>query len=277
MKLTAKDEGTIFTLSWAQSHNLSVPQSAYPEFLRKNFGPAGAKIIESEYSLSKFKAYGELAAFAAISEVINDSTYKCPAYLGAMQTAAKNIPSWTFEFTHKPACPWTKDLSAIPQEYFSYVGATHTAEIPYVFGNMQHYNFKNKTCTVPASDHRLSKQMMSLWTAMAENANPSTNAIHWPRFNGTTKSYSSSGLIFGNSTTSGEIDFSSCALWAKIRAMQSTGNSTATAVSPSGSGKGHGGATTSASSIPTNGANALPSTGGVLLFGALLMSLGIAV
>ncbi|KAJ6106010.1 hypothetical protein N7512_009527 [Penicillium capsulatum] len=287
---TQKD-GNIYSLKYASSHNMSVAASVYPEFLQRNFGPAAAKIIQSQYPLSKFKQLGDLAAFAAISQVITDSNYKCPAYFGAVQTAEKKIPAWTYEFSRKPTCPWMKSLCVLPRGQFSMVGAAHTSEIPYVFGNMQHYNFSDKSCKVPASEHRLSKQMISLWTAMAKNANPSTEAIQWPRFNGTAKSYSSAGLIFGNTTTSGDVDYKSCELWAKVRAMQSTGNATTTGGATNGSGSGTGsttgtgtGSPTSSASpiptswIPTNSAvGTVPATGGILALSALLMGLGMVV
>ncbi|KAJ5155802.1 hypothetical protein N7492_008605 [Penicillium capsulatum] len=278
------------------------------KFLKEGIGAAGAlgimsakthvfypyadgKIIQSQYPLSKFKQLGDLAAFAAISQVITDSNYKCPAYFGAVQTAEKKIPAWTYEFSRKPTCPWMKSLCVLPRGQFSMVGAAHTSEIPYVFGNMQHYNFSDKSCKVPASEHRLSKQMISLWTAMAKNANPSTEAIQWPRFNGTAKSYSSAGLIFGNTTTSGDVDYKSCELWAKVRAMQSTGNATTTGGATNGSGSGTGsttgtgtGSPTSSASpiptswIPTNSAvGTVPATGGILALSALLMGLGMVV
>jgi hypothetical protein len=50
--------------------------------------------------------------------------------------------------------------------------------------------------------------MRKLWTEMAENGNPSTDDVQWPRFEVTANGSSTPGLIIGNSTVPGLIDYS---------------------------------------------------------------------
>jgi para-nitrobenzyl esterase len=258
------------------SNGKSLTPSLYKSFLRNNFGSA-AGIIEKYYPLSMFEALAsgntQYGVLYAISQVITDSDYKCVAYEGLVSAALKNIPAWTYEYTHNNTCPWLgtlKQLQGNPEE-MALVGATHTAEIPFVFGNMNNQPLPGGTCNATEAEDNLSKQMMSLWTAMAENADPSTDAIQWPQFT-LEKNASSPGLIFADSTLSGQVDYSACKLWSKvynlIEADNSTAMATATATPISGSGKP---TASPPATPPTSGAaTTVPATGGLLALGALL-------
>lgn len=209
----------------------SATPAAYTEFLRRNFGPA-AGLVEKYYNLSLFKD-SPLPVIGAIATVVTDAQFKCPGYASTAKAAHSGIPAWVYEFTHNSTCVW---LDTMPQEAVSVFHAAHTAEIPYIFGNL-HFDFHNSntTCTGTAEEMKLSKQMRGLWTAMAENADPSTDDIHWPQFQ-TSKDFQSPGMIFGNSSTAGKIDFSACELWSKVYEMLVGENSTATAT-PTGGAK----------------------------------------
>ncbi|KAE8333043.1 hypothetical protein BDV39DRAFT_199394 [Aspergillus sergii] len=54
---------------------------------------------------------------------------------------------------------------------------------------------------------------------MVEAGNPSTDAIQLLVFTITSAGANTPGMIFGNSSTSGTIDFFVCKLWAQISAM----------------------------------------------------------
>ncbi|KAL2700960.1 hypothetical protein AAEP93_007779 [Penicillium crustosum] len=226
----------------------------YTSFLRGNWGSA-AHIIQKYYPLSLFEAATNgstsLAVLFAISTVITDSEFKCSGYQSAVQATRKNVPAWIYEFTHNSTCVW---LDTMPQSAISIFGAAHTAEIPYVFGNLD-FDFptQNTTCTGSQPEWNLSKEMMSLWTAMAESAKPSTGDISWPAFKVTPKGLNTPGMIFGNSSTPGTIDFSACNIWAQVDAIVDAGNATTTSVPSSSS--------TRSSVSPTNGATIIfPST-----------------
>jgi para-nitrobenzyl esterase len=174
----------------------------------------------------------------AIAQVITDADYKCVAYEGLVSAARKNIPVWTYQYTHNNTCPWLgtlKQLQGHPEE-MALMGATHTAEIPFVFGNMNNQPLPGGTCNATEAEDHLSKQMMSLWTAMAEKANPSTDAIQWPQFT-LEKNSSSPGLIFSDSTLSGQVDYEICKLWTKVYNLIEAQNGTATATPIHDNGK----------------------------------------
>ncbi|KAJ5820467.1 hypothetical protein N7474_006058 [Penicillium riverlandense] len=281
-----KNEGVIYAAATVKSlsNGKSLTPSLYKSFLRNNFGSA-AGIIEKYYPLSMFEAlaggnahYGVLYA---IAQVITDADYKCVAYEGLVSAALNNIPVWTYEYTHNNTCPWLgtlKQLQGHPEE-MALVGATHTAEIPFVFGNMNNQPLPGGTCNATEDEDNLSKQMMSLWTAMAENADPSTDAIHWPQFV-LEKNASSPGLIFADSTLPGQVDYKACKLWSKVYDLIEADNSTATATATS-TGMATGTATPISGSgkptasppatPPANGAaTSMPATGGFLALSLLL-------
>lgn len=155
------------------------------------------------------------------------------------------------------------------QAAVSYYGATHTAELPYLFGNLD-FDFTT-SCNATSAEYHLGEQMRGLWTAMAENADPSTDAVQWPRFQITKNGSSTPGLIIGNSTEAGLIDFSACKLWDQVNDMILASNSTATTTTrPSSRPTG------SSTSTPVSGAATI-STGGLITFSAVLMGLAVFV
>ncbi|CAL5865911.1 uncharacterized protein PFLUO_LOCUS117 [Penicillium psychrofluorescens] len=273
-----KNEGLIYATAEAESltNGKSLTPSLYKGFLRDNFGIAAA-LIEKYYPLSMFSALAggntELGVLFAIAQVITDSDYKCVAYEGLVSAARNNIPVWTYQYTHNNTCPWLgtlKKLQGHPEE-MALEGATHTAEIPFVFGNMNNQPLPGGTCNATEAEDQLSKQMMSLWTAMAANADPSTDAIQWPQF--TLESNASSpGLIFANSTLVGQVDYKSCLLWSKVYNILESGNGTATATATAtpirGSGKST--ASPSATHLTSGAATTGCATWGVLALGVLL-------
>lgn len=228
--------------------NTSMTMASYKTFLRKNFGGA-ASFVEKAYPLNSYRSataliaqsYGftteettELAIGDAMAEIIGDSTFKCPAYQGALVTSGKGIPTWTYQFTHNSTCAWLVSLNGAGEQYgwsllSGIVGPTHTAELPFVFGNLDGQPFGSGTCNSTASEKELSNQMRSLWTAMAENASPSTSAISWPEFSTQgTDAYVPPGLTFANSTASGNVDYTICETWLKVFNYLEYGNLSAT-------------------------------------------------
>lgn len=101
---------------------------------------------------------------------------------------------------------------------------------------------------------------------MAENADPSTNDVQWPRFEITANGSSTPGLIIGNSTEPGLIDYSVCQLWAAVNATILASNATAT-----------GTPTASSTSRPTGGAGTISASGVSIALSALLMGLAVLV
>lgn len=283
-----KNEGVIFAAEWATSSNETPSPSLYKDFLHKTLGPA-ASLVGKYYPLSLFEAAvsdsslvkgaaalginkTEIAVLAAMATIITDQTYRCPAYYGAAQAISNNIPAWTYEFTHNSTCMW---LDTTPQKYVSLFDATHTAEIPFVFGNLDNSFLPNGTCNSTVSEYELSMQMRSLWSAMAANSNPSTDEISWPGFQTTAKNLTTPGLIFGKSTEPGLVDYTGCELWSEVNAILTASNATTV---PSGTPTPSSGTPPPATSTPAfiNGAaSILPTAGGLFAFTMLLMGVAL--
>lgn len=198
--------------------------------------------MEKYYPLAQYVAATnstQLGVLEAIAHIKTDSDFKCVGYEGLLSAARKNIPVWTYEYTHNNTCAWLGSLASLQAypEALTLEGATHTAEIPFVFGNMDGQPLPGGPCNATEAEYHLSEQMMSLWTAMAKNTDPSTDAIQWPRFS-LGRNASTPGLIFANSALSGEIDYSICQqLWSKLYIVLGAENGTATTTPISGSGK----------------------------------------
>jgi hypothetical protein len=214
----------------------------YTTFLQDNFGSA-ASLVEQHYPLSLFNST-PYPVFFAISQVLTESTYTCSAYRGLNRAVQKNIPVWTYLYDHTPSCQW---LSFVPAEALPLVGATHTAEIPFVFGNLVNMPSPNGTCNSTTQEHAISAFLKKAWTAMAANGSPSTKDFHWPPYENSSQSL---GINIVNSTTAGVVDYSSCQLWDQI-------NNNFLKASNSTAANSTGTASLTPSSTPTNMASAL--------------------
>ncbi|CAI7589218.1 unnamed protein product [Penicillium glandicola] len=277
------DEAIVYTLQWATESGQLPTISLYKDFLRKNFGKA-ASLVGKYYLPSLFESEAKAlieasSAFAeigynttslevllAMTKVITDSTYRCPAWYGAAQATSNNISAWAYEFAHSPTCSW---LYTIDESEVSYFSGAHTAEIPFVFGNLDNSYLPNGTCNSTSAEWALGSQMMSLWTAMADNAEPSTSEIDWPLFQTQGTNLTTPGLIFENSTISSTIDYTGCDLWVEVNAILSASNATATTTPTRASSS-----PTSSPSTQFNGATTLLSkTQSYLAFSVILMGL----
>jgi carboxylesterase type B len=208
------DEGRLFTL--AQYIDVSGNPAAataedYQAFLASNFGPAAA-LVQTYYPLSLFNAT-PYPPFFAISKVITDATFKCTSYRGLNRAVEKGIPVWTYLFSHTPSCTWD---SSLPQAALALAGATHSAEIQFVFGNLANVSSSAGTCSFSGDEKAISATMAASWTAMALNKSPSTKNLTWPAY---TNSSSSLGVNIVSAVTPGSVDYSVCALWDVVTEM----------------------------------------------------------
>jgi para-nitrobenzyl esterase len=68
-----------------------------------------------------------------------------------------------------------------PHHRWSRLGATHTAELPYLFGNLQFAARQGRLSTIELADRRLSQAMMRYWVEFAEMGDPNGDGRpHWP-------------------------------------------------------------------------------------------------
>jgi carboxylesterase type B len=140
-----------------------------------------------------------------MAAVVTDYSYVCPAYRGLVRAAQKGVPAWTYLFNYTPSCQW---FSTLPQTAISFVGSTHTAEIPFVFGNLFDQPGGNGTCNGTVQEFTLSQIMIQAWTNMAATASPAGNGVQWPQWNAS----SSQGLNILNGTSVGLVNYTNCQL-----------------------------------------------------------------
>jgi carboxylesterase type B len=199
-------EGALFVFGDYLTDSFSLNQSVYDEFLTYNFGPLASKVNQT-YSVDKFNS-SSAPYFAAISTVLGEVSYKCPAYRALVKSQQLGIPAWTYEFSHTPSCAW---YAAIPDAILKYVGATHTAEIPFVFNMTHNLPPPDGNCTFTAKEQALSASMSQAWTNMAEFGSPGDASV-WPQW---TRN-SSAGVTIDDSMVVGTVDYTSCLFWDAI-------------------------------------------------------------
>lgn len=197
------NEGAIFVLGQYQSVNLT--EKDYTSFLEDSFGPS-ASLVAQNYPLTAFNA-SPFPVFTAMSTIITDASYFCPAK-HALDLANQNgIIAFTYYYDHTSNCAW---LNSLPAEANPIVGATHTSEIPFVFGNLNTaMTLVNSTCNGTTQEYVISESLIDAWTAMALSGDPSIAGLEWPAWNGS----SSLGVVVDNETFVAEVDYSACEFW----------------------------------------------------------------
>jgi carboxylesterase type B len=180
--------------------------------LNYQFGPLASR-VNSTYPLSKFPPTASVpnSADAAINAVYTDYSYKCTAYRGLQKGIANRVPVYTYFFAHTPSCTW---MTSVPDSPFvhSFLGATHTAELPFVFGVLDGLPAPGGNCTSTSAELQLSKQIISSWDSMAAVASPG-----WPRYLGPGKGNGLGMMYLENNTIVSEVDYSICPFWDEIR------------------------------------------------------------
>lgn len=198
------NEGALWVLSSFGTKAPALKHSDYDFFLTYNFGPLASKVNET-YPLDR--AFNGSVA-AALTVIMTETTYKCPAYRGLLRASTKGVPVWSYHFAHTPGCPW---YASIPAKYLSVLGATHTSEIPFVFNMTSNMPPPDGTCTFSGSEQGISLTLSRAWTNMAEFGSPGDNDA-WPSWT----SNSSMGVTVKDAVEVAEIDYKTCAFWNEI-------------------------------------------------------------
>ncbi|KAI0125007.1 Alpha/Beta hydrolase protein [Xylariales sp. AK1849] len=197
------DEGTLFAFGAYGAAGLTLNQSAYDTFLSYNFGPLASKVNQT-FPVDRFNG----SYFEALQRILADVSYKCPAYRGLLKAQELGIPVWSYEFGHSPSCGW---YGSIPASILKYVGAAHTAEIPFVFNTTQYMPLPNGNCTFSSQEKSLAASMSLAWTNMAAYGSPGDETV-WPQFTAS----ASAGVNIGDAMVAGTVDYSACAFWNEI-------------------------------------------------------------
>lgn len=165
-----------------------------------------------------------------MTQVMTDANFLCSSYQGLMRATQKGIPVWAYKWAQAPTCPW---YSVIPPFALPIFGAAHTAEIPYVFANVNNNPPPNGNCNFTSAEQQLSTEFVRFWTSMAAAGNPGSQ---WPRF--ATETSQGLNVLNGSaSATPGVVDYSICAFWNQVNATvyQNSSTSTNPTTGPSGS------------------------------------------
>ena len=91
------------------------------------------------------------------------------------------------------------------------LGATHTAELPYVFGNVGDLPLPSGTCNLGPSEKAISTFLMSAWSSMATSAQPNPKGVDapWPAYD----PVKTLGININASVVPGMVDYSVCTFW----------------------------------------------------------------
>ena len=180
------DEGTLFTAGMPIT-----TEAQYDAALMTQFMAASAAIKEV-YPLSKFEGAMPNPAQAALARVAGDSRLVCTTTDTALLASA-HTPVFTYNFD----IPVNPELSPI------FLGATHGAELVYVFQTSPSFGDAEKSA---------SELMQRYWTNFAKSGDPNHDgAPEWPTYSAS----SDQRMNFALEESSAVADFrkAECALW----------------------------------------------------------------
>jgi para-nitrobenzyl esterase len=137
------------------------------------------------------------------SDVITDRAYACPALAG-YRALATRAPLYAYEFTD-PSAP--APFGALPADLNG--GATHGAELPYLF------DLTPGQPELTAAQQALATDLVGAWARFVVDGDPG-GPIAWPRFNrdGPLLSINSAGPGLVPKTATDFATAHHCTLWA---------------------------------------------------------------
>ena len=123
-------------------------------------------------------AYPDYPKQKGAMEISRDAGFRMPS-IWAAEAHSKNAPTWMYRFDQAP-----------PLLRFLGIGASHAAELPYVFGTLPD--------KVRAMDigfrfgglreaHAVSQRVQAHWAAFAQTGDPATAELPWPRYDEATR------------------------------------------------------------------------------------------
>ena len=147
------DEGSLHTARFAAVTNDDVD-----DFVRDSFGAAAIAPVRRRYARAT-------PAKDALTAIVGDGIFVCPARRVARAVAAAGVPAFLYHFAHALDAPGPHEL-----------GATHTVELFFVFGNA------SMGVGLSAREQPLADAMMDAWGAFARRGDPSVPSQPWPRY-----------------------------------------------------------------------------------------------
>jgi len=168
------DEGRMFS---DEGHAVSV--SEYQRWAQQKFGPRAPEIVRVN------PATTDSAATAAMSAIVGDVMFVESARLIARGISQHQPRTFAYLFTRRIGG------DSLP--------ATHSEELPFVFGTLEQPSFIKHPPPAPA-DVLLSSAMLGAWTRFAGSGDPNGRGLpQWPRYDPATDPY----LDFGTPIQAG--------------------------------------------------------------------------
>jgi len=155
-----KQEGNILAFIFLNG-TMDISDSMYDMYLTQLYGPL-TPMVQKWYADLK----EQNGNFAAFSQVYGDYFISCGTYFAAEYLSSKS-KTYGYQFSHPPE-KWP----------LSFLNGTHTVELPFVFDSLILQGLPYLT----PQEEILSLQMISMWTALLVNGNPSTSGIDWPEY-----------------------------------------------------------------------------------------------
>jgi para-nitrobenzyl esterase len=152
-----------------------MPESLFPGYTTADLVQDVSTFYGPVYGPQALVAYGLDNGGTGITDPLygnagaqfwTDTVQRCAAIMEANWHAAANHPTFEYQFDHA----WPNLASG---------GATHGAEVPYVFGTLDAV-----TPTEPwtSEDYQTSTQMQTYWTNFAKTGNPNGSSLPtWPQ------------------------------------------------------------------------------------------------
>ena len=152
------DEGTLFF-----ALGQPIADDAAYKVVVETFYPGKGDVILAQYPSAK---YG--SAQAAVAGVFGDAVFVCPSRRAARAYAKAGVPTYLYHFTYKD------DSAALPG-----LGAFHSSELPFVFGNPSQLQPEN----LNMAERALSTAMMGYWGRFAASGDPGgEGALAFPKY-----------------------------------------------------------------------------------------------
>ena len=180
-------EGTIFATTMTALPAVQASGQMFAKMIIDNYG-SGKEVGTHDFAaLYPVKRYEEDAAklqqvygpimtpsvLAVTDMYYGDTQYVCSTQYTAAAIAAPG--------SSRKAYIYMLDQSS-SNAFFSLFGATHTMELPYIFGTFQSYFAASSVWTPNAHELKLSQIMMDYWLNFARYSNPNSKRtdVTWP-------------------------------------------------------------------------------------------------
>jgi para-nitrobenzyl esterase len=152
---------------------------------RQMYG-ANADDFLALYPVSSDAQVRAVAHQAAMENGMLASSRRCGEVKGATGKTATYVDAFMRKHPYAPGVKF-------PDQDPATVGAYHTADVPYWFDTMEHYNRFRVTRVPTAWDRQLTGQMLDSLIALGETGSPSTKAMPWPAWTAAQPRYLSLG------------------------------------------------------------------------------------